>query len=64
MENLVLLPCVHYEGRDGLRYELDAVHLPHLRGLDPRSIPHLILYREQLFEVVHRIIGWDECLPP
>ena len=62
--NLVLHPCVHYGGRDGLPYELDADHLLHLRGLDPRWIPHLIIYREQLVEAVHRTIGWDECPPP
>ena len=64
MGNLILQPCVHYGGRDGLRYELHADRLPHLRGLGPRSIPHLIIYREQLVEAVHRTIGLDECLPP
>ena len=56
--------CEHYGGKDGLRYELDADRLPHLRGQDLRSIPHLIIYRKQLFEAVHRTVGWDECRPP
>ena len=55
---------MHYGGRDGLPYELDADRLLHLRGLDPRSIPHLIIYQEQLVEAVHRTISWDECPPP